>query len=113
MSGKSVSRAESAFWFEVYNRQREIQEYREMLMEDKRLDFSQFTVCVCLERWYPIVASAALKARIPLSRAGFLACVGMPIMTPGAAAELVANGLQVNGFSVMGFPAPSILAGGD
>ena len=84
-----------------------------MLMEDKKLNFAQFTVCVCLESWYPVVARAALKARIPLSRAGFLACVGMPMMTPGAAAELVANGLQVNGFSVMGAPAPSIIAGGN
>lgn len=109
---RRVGREVSRFWYTVYQLQQDARERIEMLLEDAKLNFQQFTIAVALERWYVPCAQAMLAQGIPLSKGGFCMAIGMPMMTPVAAAELLANGLQVNGFQLIAAPRPAIFTGG-
>jgi len=47
---------------------------------------------------YFSLATGLIKQGIPLSRAGYLSMVGIPLMTPIAAVELLLDGVPVIGF---------------
>ena len=108
---RRVGRAVSRFWHEVYLHMKDNEEGQAMRAEDVKLDFREFTRCALLLGWYEPMAAGLLKQGVPLSRAGFIASVGMPIMTPDDLARMVVQGFPAKGFNLMALPTPPLVGG--
>ena len=79
----------------------EKQERQAMLDESKTYTGREICRWAAHECLYHTLALGLIKQGVPLSRAGYLSMVGIPLMTPVAAVELLLAGLPVIGFQGM------------